>query len=352
MCKVAQILEGVPVDEIDGVCVCDIPLFKYARLTSYDVERSFSQRKSLLRDNRHAFVMENFEMTFVVHCNSRPTTSIQVWLARARCEEALITVLSNILIVRVSCQGIADYKCIRNNVIYLTIAEIGRSDHPIAQATATATRTLGRRQVAFGPTINAQEIYRLQLPLVHWEGGVVGSICLYRPTINAQEIYRLQLPLVHWEGGVVGSICLYRPTINAQEIYRLQLPLVHWEGGVVGSICLYRPTINAQEIYRLQLPLVHWEGGVVGSICLYRPTINAQEIYRLQLPLVHWEGGVVGSICLYRPTINAQEIYRLQLPLVHWEGGVVGSICLYRPTINAQVTYRLQLPLVHWEGVW
>ncbi|KAJ4438905.1 hypothetical protein ANN_14859 [Periplaneta americana] len=80
MCKVAQVLESVPVGEIDGVCVCDILLFKYARLTSCDVERSFSQYKSLFRDNRHAFVMENLEMTFVVHCNSRPTTSTQVWL--------------------------------------------------------------------------------------------------------------------------------------------------------------------------------------------------------------------------------------------------------------------------------
>ncbi|KAJ4437466.1 hypothetical protein ANN_17610 [Periplaneta americana] len=67
MCKIAQVLEGVPVGEIDGVCVCDIPLFKYARLTSCDVERSFSQYKSLFRDNRHAFVMDNLEMTLVVH---------------------------------------------------------------------------------------------------------------------------------------------------------------------------------------------------------------------------------------------------------------------------------------------
>ncbi|KAJ4451100.1 hypothetical protein ANN_02539 [Periplaneta americana] len=67
------------VDEIDGVCVCDIPLLKYARLTSCDVERSFSQYKSLFGDNRHAFVMENLEMIFVVHCNTRPTTSTQVW---------------------------------------------------------------------------------------------------------------------------------------------------------------------------------------------------------------------------------------------------------------------------------
>ncbi|KAJ4442379.1 hypothetical protein ANN_03965 [Periplaneta americana] len=82
MCKFAQVLEDVPLGEVDGVCVCDIPLFKYARLTSCDVERSFSQYKSLFRDNRHAFVMENLEMTFVVHCNSRPTTSTQVWLRR------------------------------------------------------------------------------------------------------------------------------------------------------------------------------------------------------------------------------------------------------------------------------
>ncbi|KAJ4428856.1 hypothetical protein ANN_25849 [Periplaneta americana] len=53
---------------------------KYAPLTSCDVERSFSQYKSLFRDNGHAFMMENLEMTFVVHCNSRSTTSTQVWL--------------------------------------------------------------------------------------------------------------------------------------------------------------------------------------------------------------------------------------------------------------------------------
>ncbi|KAJ4448583.1 hypothetical protein ANN_10602 [Periplaneta americana] len=51
MCKVAQVLEGVPVGEIDGVCVCDIPLFKYARLTSCDVERSFSQTISLISNS-------------------------------------------------------------------------------------------------------------------------------------------------------------------------------------------------------------------------------------------------------------------------------------------------------------
>ncbi|KAJ4446898.1 hypothetical protein ANN_13599 [Periplaneta americana] len=45
--------------------------------------KSFSQYKSF-GDNRHAFLMENLEMTFVVHCNSRPTTSTQVWLAQGQ----------------------------------------------------------------------------------------------------------------------------------------------------------------------------------------------------------------------------------------------------------------------------
>ena len=59
LCIVAQVLEGIQVGELHGVSISDIPLFKYARLTSCDVERSFSQYKALFRDNRHAFVMEN-----------------------------------------------------------------------------------------------------------------------------------------------------------------------------------------------------------------------------------------------------------------------------------------------------
>ncbi|KAJ4445061.1 hypothetical protein ANN_06860 [Periplaneta americana] len=56
----------------------DVIVVHRSGLTSCDVERSFSQYKSLFRENRHAFVMENLEMTFVVHCNSRPSSSTQV----------------------------------------------------------------------------------------------------------------------------------------------------------------------------------------------------------------------------------------------------------------------------------
>ena len=69
LCKIAQILEGQNISELENVSA-DIPLFKYARLTSCDVERSFSQYKVLFCDNRQRFVMRNLETKFFVHCNS------------------------------------------------------------------------------------------------------------------------------------------------------------------------------------------------------------------------------------------------------------------------------------------
>ena len=39
LCIVAQVLEDIQVGELHGVSISDIPLFKYARLTSCDVER-------------------------------------------------------------------------------------------------------------------------------------------------------------------------------------------------------------------------------------------------------------------------------------------------------------------------
>ena len=48
----------------------DIEFFKYAPITSVDVERSFSIFKNLLTDNRRSFTFENLRMTFVVHCNN------------------------------------------------------------------------------------------------------------------------------------------------------------------------------------------------------------------------------------------------------------------------------------------
>ena len=75
MREINRVLEGTHVAEIDGVSVGDIPFFNYARQTSCDVERSFSQFKAFIRDNRHSFVMDKLEMTFVDHCNSQTTSS-------------------------------------------------------------------------------------------------------------------------------------------------------------------------------------------------------------------------------------------------------------------------------------
>jgi hypothetical protein len=47
-------------DQVDfkglkDLSVCDIECYKYARLVSCDVERTFSQYKSFFRDNRHIY---------------------------------------------------------------------------------------------------------------------------------------------------------------------------------------------------------------------------------------------------------------------------------------------------------
>lgn len=64
-----QILSGEHVN-------CDIspnliPLYKYAPLTSCDVERSFSLYKSILADNRMSFLMKNLEMNLICNYNKK-----------------------------------------------------------------------------------------------------------------------------------------------------------------------------------------------------------------------------------------------------------------------------------------
>jgi hypothetical protein len=49
----------------------DIARFKYAPVTSCDVERSFSQYKTVLADNRQSFRFDNLKMYLVVHCNAK-----------------------------------------------------------------------------------------------------------------------------------------------------------------------------------------------------------------------------------------------------------------------------------------
>lgn len=73
MCKITAILRGTSNVQLESDATpADIVNFKYAPITSCDVERSFSQYKSLLRDNRRSFTFENLKQHFVAYCfNSR-----------------------------------------------------------------------------------------------------------------------------------------------------------------------------------------------------------------------------------------------------------------------------------------
>ena len=48
----------------------EIAVFKFARVVTCAVERSFSQYTAFLRDNRHALQVENLTAHLVVMCNS------------------------------------------------------------------------------------------------------------------------------------------------------------------------------------------------------------------------------------------------------------------------------------------
>ena len=47
----------------------EISKFKFAPITSCDVERCFSMLKIMLSDRRQSFVSENLEMALVCYCN-------------------------------------------------------------------------------------------------------------------------------------------------------------------------------------------------------------------------------------------------------------------------------------------
>ena len=48
----------------------EISCFKFAPITSCDVERSFSILKDLLRDNRRSFELKNLKNVFIIKCNA------------------------------------------------------------------------------------------------------------------------------------------------------------------------------------------------------------------------------------------------------------------------------------------
>lgn len=68
--KINKILRGDSSEhlEIDDPLI--LSKFKFAPITSVDVERSFSVYKYILNDRRFNFTEENLEKYLIIHCNS------------------------------------------------------------------------------------------------------------------------------------------------------------------------------------------------------------------------------------------------------------------------------------------
>jgi hypothetical protein len=64
--SVYQVLNGDDVDAAEDNAPEKIPLLKYAPVTSFDVERSFSAFKHILSDKRQSFTPENMEKFLIV----------------------------------------------------------------------------------------------------------------------------------------------------------------------------------------------------------------------------------------------------------------------------------------------
>jgi hypothetical protein len=59
-------MDGLPED----LSTNDLIFYKYASITSVDVERSFSVYKNLLSHNRRSFKLENIKKHLIIQCNS------------------------------------------------------------------------------------------------------------------------------------------------------------------------------------------------------------------------------------------------------------------------------------------
>lgn len=72
--KISCILLGIrDIEELDGfpddISSSDVPYFKFATITSVDIERSFSTYKTFLTNNRRSFKFENIHKHIKIQCN-------------------------------------------------------------------------------------------------------------------------------------------------------------------------------------------------------------------------------------------------------------------------------------------
>jgi hypothetical protein len=68
--KIGRVISGEIVDDLQ-MSPNLIPLYKFAPLTSCDVERSFSVYKAILSDNRTNFTPEHLEQYLICNCEQR-----------------------------------------------------------------------------------------------------------------------------------------------------------------------------------------------------------------------------------------------------------------------------------------
>jgi hypothetical protein len=68
ICSVLRNEQAAPPDRMPDFEPAVLSSFKFAPITSVDVERSFSRYKAVLRENRMSFTFENLRRYFVVHC--------------------------------------------------------------------------------------------------------------------------------------------------------------------------------------------------------------------------------------------------------------------------------------------
>ena len=75
-----------------------IARYKYAPLTSSDVERSFSCYKTILTDRRTNFTKKNLEMYLVCYCNFQNQFKDFAWLL-SNMSQVMITILFELILV-------------------------------------------------------------------------------------------------------------------------------------------------------------------------------------------------------------------------------------------------------------
>ncbi|KAL4148721.1 hypothetical protein QTP88_002890 [Uroleucon formosanum] len=70
--QISNILEGIDnsMENLEDLNVSDLKFYKFAPVSSVDVERSFLRYKNLLANNRRSFIFENIRKILVIQCNS------------------------------------------------------------------------------------------------------------------------------------------------------------------------------------------------------------------------------------------------------------------------------------------